>query len=437
MGDIIIPYRPRPLQRSIHDRLRRFNLLVLHRRAGKTVLAINQLIKWVMTCELDRARGAYIAPLYRQAKSIAWDYLQFYCRPIPGAEFNQAELRVDLPGGGRIQLFGADNPDSLRGLYFDGVVIDEVAQIAPNLWPEIIRPAIADRKGKVLFLGTPKGRNYFYDLYNTVKLDDTWLVEVHKASETGILDKDELEAARLTMSEDTYAQEFECSWTAAIKGTYYGDLVNKAREEGRICRLPVETSVPVQTFWDLGRNDSTSIWFMQRVGAEHRFIDYYECNGEGLHHYAKVLKDRGYLYGEHYLPHDVEVTELTTNRNRREVLEDLGVRPVRVVPRVREIGEGIEQVRQKLASCWFDEAKCDAGIRCLENYRKDWDETRQVFRSTPRHDEFSHGADAFRMFGQGYAGGRGWDAAMKPNEMSKRRSEKLRPGLKPSVKWVV
>ena len=436
MGVVTIPYKPRALQKSIHARLKRFNLLVLHRRAGKTVLAINQLIKWVMTCEKDRPRGAYIAPLYRQAKSIAWDYLQFYCRAIPGADFNQAELRVDLPGGGRIQLFGADNPDSLRGLYFDGVVIDEVAQISPSLFPEIIRPAIADRKGAVLFLGTPKGRNYFHDLYMDVRNNPDWLVEVHRASETGIIEEDELAAARAAMSEDVYQQEFECSWTAAVKGTYYGDLINKAREEGRLCSIPIESKVPVHTFWDLGRNDSTSIWFMQQVGLERRFIDYYECNGEGLDHFARVLKDKGYLYGDHYLPHDVEVTELSTNDNRREILERLGVRPIKVVPRVSSVQEGIELVRQELPSCWFDEVRTDYGLRCLENYAKDWDETRQVFRSTPRHDQFSHGADAFRMFAQGYSPNRGWGAASKPNDMSARRAAKIKPAFRPSTNWM-
>lgn len=407
----------------------------MHRRAGKTVLAINQLIKWVMTCSHDRPRGAYIAPLYRQAKSIAWDYLQYYCRPIPGADFNQAELRVDLPGGARIQLFGADNPDSLRGLYFDGVVIDEVAQISPSLFPEIIRPAIADRKGAVLFLGTPKGRNYFHDLYMDVRVDPDWLVEVHRASETGIIDADELAAARASMSDDLYQQEFECSWSAAIKGTYYGDLINKAREEGRICRVPIESKVPVHTFWDLGRNDSTSIWFMQQVGLERRFLDYYETNGEGLEHFARVLKDKGYLYGDHYLPHDVEVTELSTNDNRREMLERLGVRPIKVVSRIKSVQEGIELVRQELPSCWFDEIRADYGIRCLENYAKDWDESRQVFRSTPRHDQWSHGADAFRMFAQGYAPTRGWTATKRP-DMSTRRAAKLKTAFRPSTKWM-
>ena len=435
MGIVTIPYKPRPLQRAIHERLKRFNLLVIHRRAGKTVLAINQLIKWVMTCPHDRPRGAYIAPLYRQAKSIAWDYLQHYCRPIPGAEFNQAELRVDLPGGARIQLFGADNPDSLRGLYFDGVVIDEVAQISPSLFPEIIRPAIADRMGAVLFLGTPKGRNYFHDLYMDVRNNEDWLVEVHRASETGIIDPDELAAARASMSEDLYQQEFECSWSAAIKGTYYGDLINKAREEGRICRIPIESKVPVHTFWDLGRNDSTSIWFMQQVGLERRFIDYYETNGEGLDHFARVLKEKGYLYGDHYLPHDVEVTELSTNDNRREILERLGVRPIKVVPRIGSVQEGIELVRQELPSCWFDEVRADYGIRCLENYAKDWDESRQVFRSTPRHDQWSHGADAFRMFAQGYSPTRGWTATKHP-DMSTRRAAKLKTAFRPSTKWM-
>jgi phage terminase large subunit len=434
MGVVTIPYRPRPLQRDIHDRLKRYNLLVMHRRAGKTVLAINQLIKWVMTCEHDMPRGGYVAPLFRQAKSIAWDYLQMYTRVIPGAEFNQSELRVDLPGGARIQLFGADSPDSLRGMYFDAIVIDEVAQIAPNLWPEIIRPSIADRKGKVLFVGTPKGRNYFHDLYLDVLNDPDWLVEVHKASETGIVDEDELRAARVAMSDDTYLQEFECSWTASIKGTYYGDLINKAREDGRICRIPLETKVPVHTFWDLGRNDSTSIWFMQQVGLERRFVDYYECNGEGLDHYARVLKDKGYLYGDHYLPHDVEVTELSTNDNRREILERLGVKPIRVVPRVSRIAEGIELVRQQLPACWFDIERCDYGVRCLEQYCKDYDETRQVFRDSPRHDWASHGADAFRMFAQGYAPHRGWGAG-QPTRTTTGYQRATRV-IRPSTQWM-
>ena len=186
------------------------------------------------------------------------------------------------------------------------------------------------------------------------------------------------------------------------EGAYYADMIKRAREEKRICSIPVEPSVPVNTFWDLGRNDSTAIWFHQQVGKEHRFVDHYEMNGEGLQHYARVLKEKDYYYGKHYLPHDVEVTELTTNKSRKQTLEGLGVKPLEVVPRVKDVNEGIEMTRQKIPVCWFDETRCKEGIRALMKYRKEWDDKRQVFRSYPLHDWSSNSADAFRQFAQGY-----------------------------------
>ena len=189
---------------------------------------------------------------------------------------------------------------------------------------------------------------------------------------------------------------------AQNEGAYYADMIKRAREEKRICSIPVEPSVPVNTFWDLGRNDSTAIWFHQQVGKEHRFVDHYEMNGEGLQHYARVLKEKDYYYGKHYLPHDVEVTELTTNKSRKQTLEDLGVKPLEVVPRVKDVNEGIEMTRQKIPMCWFDETRCKEGVRALMKYRKEWDDKRQVFRSYPLHDWSSNSADAFRQFAQGY-----------------------------------
>ena len=198
---------------------------------------------------------------------------------------------------------------------------------------------------------------------------------------------------------------------AQNEGAYYADLMKRAKDEGRICSIPVEPSVPVDTFWDLGRNDSTAIWFMQRVGKEYRFIDHYEMNGEGLMHYARILKEKDYYYGKHYLPHDVEVTELTTNKSRKETLEGLGVKPLLTVPRVRDVNEGIEMTRQKIPMCWFDEVRCKEGIRALLKYHKEWDDKRQVFRSYPLHDWSSNSADAFRQFAQGYKDDTdyGWD----------------------------
>jgi phage terminase large subunit len=400
---IVIPYKPRKQQLELHKSDKRFSLNICHRRFGKTVFEINKLLKAALTCQLKNPRYAYIAPYFRQAKTIAWDYLKFFCLPIPGVKFNESELRADLPNGARIQLFGADNPDSLRGIYLDGCVLDEYAQIRPSLLPEIIRPALSDRKGWLDVTGTPKGRNHFWDLLNAVEHDEKWSVNVFKASETGIVDSEELEEARKIMSADQFEQEFECSFTAAIQGSYFHKEMKDARADDRILKnIPIENGIPVNTFWDLGMNDTTVIWFHQQVGLEHRFVDFYEANGEALSHYAKLLKEKDYLYGDHYLPHDVVVKELQSGRSRLEVLQEMGVKPIEVVPRVTSKGEAIEAARASLPKCWFSESKCDVGIRALENYRKEWDDKRQVFRDRPLHDWASNPADAFMQFAQGF-----------------------------------
>jgi hypothetical protein len=198
------------------------------------------------------------------------------------------------------------------------------------------------------------------------------------------------------------------AFDVAIEGAYYADLIKKARQENRLTRIPIEEGIEVDTFWDLGRNDKNSIWFMQRLGKEYRFIDYYENSGEGLKFYAKVLKEKkeryNLIYGRHYLPHDVEVTELSSSNNmsRKEILEDAGMTPIITVPRVSDVNEGIQMVRDVLSSCWFDKERCAIGIKCLENYRHEWDDKNGTFKSRPLHDWSSNGADAFRQFAQGY-----------------------------------
>jgi len=406
MDSIIIPYEPREHQLILHEIEKRWMLTICHRRFGKTVYAINKLVKANFMCQLERPRHAYIAPFLKQAKQIAWDYLKHYSRPIPGIEINEAELRVDYPNGGRIRLYGADNPDSLRGIYLDGVEFDEYAQIPPKLFSEVIRPALSDRKGWAEFMGTPKGRNHFHELYDKIKNNHHWAVNIFKASETELVDKEELESARDIMTDDEYSQEYECSFTAAIQGSYFAKELSKIRSNtpSQITNIPIE-KVEVNTFWDLGRNDTTAIWFHQRVGKENRFIDFYETNGEGLEHYARILKEKGYLYGTHYLPHDVNVTDLSRgdNKSRKQILESLGVKPINVVPRVADINKGIEQTRQSFPSCWFDEVRCKDGLRGLEGYRKAYDEKNQVFKNHPLHDWCSNPADAFRQFAQGYS----------------------------------
>ena len=389
---VVIPYSPRPLQKTVHNALQRFNVLVCHRRWGKTVFAINEDIKGATGCRLPNPRTAYIAPLQKQAKRVSWDYAKFFSRPIPGITINEAELRIDYPNGGRMEVLGADNADSLRGTYLDLVVLDEFSQMNPSVWSEVIRPALADRKGRAIFIGTPKGHNNFYKLYQRAGSLEGWYRQLYRASETGILDEEELRAARREMSQPEYAQEFECSWSAAIKGAYWADAMEKAK----ITRVPYDENWPVITSWDLGIRDSTVIWFFQNVGTEVRVINCLAFQGMGLPDIVRKLKDLPYLYTQHIAPHDARVRELGSGKSRIETAEQLGV-AFDIAPQLH-VQDGIQQVRSLLSRCIFDGEKCETGIEALRQYRSEYDERRGVLRTTPLHDWCSDYADAFRYF---------------------------------------
>ena len=402
-----IKYKPRKLAKAFHKRTERYAVIVAHRRFGKTVAAINDLIKDALTIERKNVRVAYIAPYYRQAKAIAWDYLLEYTKDIEGSVANASELRVDFPNGGRIRLFGADNYDAMRGLYFDSVVLDEPADFPANAWPTVIRPAIADRKGRATFIGTPKGKNEFWDIYNNAKNDPNWFAGMYKASETNILDAEELAEAKKAMGDDRYDQEFECSFEAAIQGAYYAIEMKAATADNRVTNVPYDPAAAVVTAWDLGIGDSTSIWFAQFVGQEIRLIDYYENSGVGLDVYAKALSEKGYHYEQHILPHDVQVKELGTGKSRLETLDALGVRNVSIAPRLN-VDDGIQAARSMLSRCWFDENKCSRGVEALRQYRREFDEKLKSWRGRPLHDWTSHPADAFRYLAVGYRRNDDW-----------------------------
>ena len=402
-----IKYKPRKLAKAFHNRSERYAIIVAHRRFGKTVAAINDLIKDALTIPRKNVRVAYIAPYYRQAKAIAWDYLLEYTKDIQGSVANASELRVDFPNGGRIRLFGADNYDAMRGLYFDAVVLDEPADFPANAWPTVIRPAIADRKGRATFIGTPKGKNEFWDIYNNAQGDPNWFTGMYKASETDILDEEELTEAKKAMGEDRYDQEFECSFEAAIQGAYYAQEMKTATSDKRITNVPYDPAASVVTAWDLGIGDSTSIWFAQYVGQEVRLIDYYENSGVGLDVYAKALSEKGYHYDQHILPHDVQVKELGTGKSRLETLDALGIRNVTIAPKL-SVDDGIQAARSMLARCWFDEVKCARGIEALRQYRREFDEKLKSWRGRPLHDWTSHPADSFRYLAVGYRKNDDW-----------------------------
>jgi len=390
-------YRPREQFKAFHRRAERFATLVMHRRAGKTVACINDLQDGALRCKLTRPRFAYLSPYLKQSKAVAWDYLRASMLPLRalGAEVNESELRVDYGNGGQVRLYGADNADGLRGIYLDGVVLDEFADMDPRVWAEVIRPALADRLGWAVFIGTPKGRNSFYEMWKRSQEEPGWYSLMLKASESGLIDKGELDLARRDLSEDQYEQEFECSFDAAIVGAYYGKLMNAAEADKRITGVPYEPASQVWTAWDLGIRDATAIWFAQIVGREIRIIDYYESSGADLGHYVREIDNRPYHYGGHFVPHDAQAKELGTGKTRLEVLESLGLKNVSVAP-MHRVEDGINAVRVMIPRCWFDKTKCERGIEALKLYRAEYDDKLRALRPRPVHDWASHAADAFR-----------------------------------------
>ena len=397
MPNIVIPYKPRALQKILHGQIdkHRFSVIVLHRRAGKTVMAINHMLKAALTNKYLNPRYAFICPYRLQGKATAWDYIKQFAGKIPGTKFNESELRCDLANGARITILGAENDQAIRGISLDGCVFDETQSIKPTIFPEVIRPALADRKGWCIFIGTPKGRNNFYQLYQSAIKNPKWYACTYKASETQILDDEELQAAKDVMSKDLYEQEFECSFQAAITGSYYGTIIEDLVREKRMVSNLYDEDIDVETWWDLGMNDQTAIWFVQRYKKEIRLIDYYENTSHGLDHYADVLKNKGFEYSTHIFPHDVKVRELGNYaKTRLEALLDLGI-VGEVAPKL-SIEDGIEAVRKNLINCWFDKDKCATGIEYLKAYQKKWDDKAQVFKSKPLHNFSSHAADSFR-----------------------------------------
>lgn len=410
MQPIDTGYRPRAQQRLIHDAVaaNRFTVVVAHRRMGKTVAAINQMIHSALTNTRAAPRYAYIAPTYAQAKRVAFDYLQDFTRPL-GAEANIAELRVDFFRR-RISLYGSDHADSLRGQYFDGVVLDEFGDQNPRIWTEVVRPALADRGGWALIIGTPRGDNHFRELRDRAARGDGWGLLEFKASATGVLEPTELAAARLEMGEDRYAQEFECSFDAPAVGSYYATLL----KDTAIQHVPRDGLARLMTAWDLGMGDSTAIWVAQPVGQEVRLIDYHENHGVGLDHYVSWLREHGYADGDHVLPHDVEVRELGTGKSRREMLEEAGLN-IRVAPKLA-LDDGIQAVRRLLPRCFFDRERCGNGITALKNYRREYDDRRKMFYDRPFHDWTSHAADALRYLALGLDSTPSWGQPLKVNK---------------------
>jgi hypothetical protein len=393
------PYKAREAFLDFHKREQRWAVLVCHRRAGKTVATIADIIRRAVMEKKENARYAYIAPFYAQAKNIAWDYLLRFAEPSI-VKANQSELWVELVNGAKIRLFGADNPDALRGLYLDGVVLDEYADMKPRLWGEIVRPLLTDRQGWATFIGTPKGHNAFYDIYNEAQKNPNWYVKTLRADQSGLLPEAELLDAQATMSDNQYEQEFLCSFEAAILGAFYGQEMRRITDLERITTVDYDPMFPCHTAFDLGFNDSTSIWWFQVVYGEIRVLDHHSSNGQAIPFYTMLLDQKadefGYKYGYHYLPHDARAKTLASGGKSiiEQISAKIDIKHLKIVPNL-SLQDGIQATRLALTRCWFDN-RCEEGIECLRQYQREWDDDKKVFRDRPKHDWTSHSADAFR-----------------------------------------
>lgn len=397
-----LDYCPRSVFDAYHESDKRFCLTVAHRRCGKTVARINKLIQAALNCDLPNPRFGYLAPSFVMAKDIAWIYLKHYTETIMkigGKLPNESELSVVLPhNNATIRLYGAENADRMNGIYFDGIAIDEAQLIPMQVLSTIIMPCLADRRGWLDVAGKPRGwQNMLGELYKQAANDHSWFVQVLRASETGILNDDELAQQRKLMSDDEYAQEFECSFDAAIGGTVYGRWMQQALEDKRINdRVQYDSNYPVYTAWDLGYSDSTVIWFYQVGNGEIYIIDYYENSGEGIKHYCDFLKSKPYGYRHHYVPFDADFGHQAANgRSLADQARKEGI-TFMVLPEIGHV-DSIEAARMTIPKCWFSETICYRGIEALRNYHFAWDEKMRKPRDKPRHDWSSHASCAFEL----------------------------------------
>jgi len=393
-------YRPRDVFVPLHNRTARWACVVAHRRAGKTVAMCADLVVSALECKHPKPQVAYLAPFREQAKKVAWQYLKDLTKPLWAKPPNESELKITIhnnrPGDhSTIYCGGSDNPDSLRGLYLDAVVLDEVGQMRPSTWYSVVRPALSDRQGSAIWAGTPAGKNFFWQLREEARLNaGTHVLLELPASKTGILPEEELRDARAQMTEETYAIEYEVSFDAAVPGAYYAKQIGELYEREQVGQFAIDPDFAVDLVADLGFTDSCSWWGWQTTPGGYRIVDFYEADGQAIGHYIDWVKARPYKVGQVWLPHDAKAKSLQTGKSIIEQFLSAGITP-RIVPEL-SLQDGIEAARIVLPKCFFDEKATYDGLEHLRGYMREWDERTQTYRNRPKHDQHSHASDAFR-----------------------------------------
>lgn len=391
--EIRLAYTPRKWAiEHMHSRNERWIVLCIHRRGGKSTAALNHLQRDAL--RNPNAAYAFIAPTYKQVKRIIWDLAKFYARNIPDVEFNEVDLRIRYPNGSSLTLYGADNPDSLRGIGLWGVVFDEYSQQPSNIFSEIIRPALSDHQGYGIWIGTPKGRNEFYKLYNEGQSKENWHAIKLTVDDTNLLPKDELDDASKTMSHDEFMQEYYCSFDAAIKGAVFASQLNEMRLERRITVVPYDRALKVYVVVDRGVGENFVAGFYQRAYGQLKKIDTWQGSGnDGLPELIVALQGKPYVYGGFFGPHDIEGTDSSTGKTWKQMAYELGY-DFQVVPKM-PIKDRINIAMVALSHTWVDETKNAAWLDAMSQYHYVWDDVRGTFRDDPDHDWTSHFADEF------------------------------------------
>lgn len=400
-------------------------VLVWHRRTGKDLTAMN----FTVTKMLERV-GLYwhLLPTYNQGRKIIWQgmtkegvpFLDAFPPELIAGKPNKTDMQITLVNGSIYQVVGTDYIDRLVGPNPVGCIFSEYSLQDPKAW-QLISPILLENGGWAIFIYTPRGKNHGYKLYNMAKRmmsrgSDRWFAQLLTINDTRVFTPAQIQQEREEnmLSEEMLQQEYYCSWEAGIPGAYFSQQIIKLREDNRLRPVPWQPQVLVDTWWDLGMDDSMSIIFTQDIGREVHLIDYCENSGEGMPHYAKLMKDKPYVYGRHTAPHDIKVKEMGSGRSRLEAARNLGIKfDIAKKPRYKE--DSIESARSFFNSVWIDNSKCSRLMDCLENYRKEYDDRTGTFKEHPVRDWSCHGSDAFQVLAtkhdflnirRGMAGGR-------------------------------
>lgn len=392
-----LTYQPREQFIPFHNRTQRWACLNTHRRAGKTVALVNDVLYGALQCQLRKPQLAYVGPTFTQAKRIAWTYLKDYAEPYLSKPPQESELKLTLKNEATIHVLGADNADSLRGMYLDGGVGDEYAMFRPSVFSQVIRPALSDRNGWWVFASTPRGKNLFYDTHREAERNPKeWHSLTLRASESGIVPASELEQLRRQMDAEEFAQEYECSFDAALKGAIYAKEVDALFADGRVKAVPMDPNLETHCVFDLGYTDATvAIWWQVCPRTKVIRIVRVRCTtGADIFHHIAAIHDFPGEVGEIWLPHDARAKNLQTGKSVVEQFLSEGIRP-KIVPN-HKIRDGISAARKVFPSVEIDQDDTEDLVEALKCYRREWNDDLGMFSERPVHDWSSHYADCFR-----------------------------------------